>query len=182
MITASQVKAAQERAVEFLDKADIILTPEERASIEVAEFGLGELDATGLEIVVYVNTDRYCAKELVMFPRQTCPQHRHPYVDGQAGKMETFRCRWGIVYLYVEGDSAPTPLATVPKGSEEHYTVFKEIVLNPGEQYTIPPDTAHWFQAGDEGAVVSEFSSTSRDDCDIFQDPRIGRETVIMDE
>ena len=50
-----------------------------------------------------------------------------------------------------------------------------EIVLRPGEQCTIPPDTLHWFQAGDEGAVVSEFSTRSRDELDVFTDPRIVR-------
>ncbi|MHB1630169.1 MAG: D-lyxose/D-mannose family sugar isomerase, partial [Bacilli bacterium] len=60
------------------------------------------------------------------------------------------------------------------------YTVFCEIELKPGDQYTIAPDTLHWFQAGAEGAVVSEFSSTSRDESDMFTDPRIQRipETV----
>lgn len=35
----------------------------------MAELGLGELEYTGLELVVYVNTDRYCAKELILFPK-----------------------------------------------------------------------------------------------------------------
>jgi D-lyxose ketol-isomerase len=48
-------------------------------------------------------------------------------------------------------------------------------VLRPGGQYTIPPDTLHWFQAGPDGAVVTEFSSTSRDELDVFTDPRIRR-------
>ena len=33
----------------------------------------------------------------------------------------------------------------------------------------------HWFQAGPEGAVVSEFSTQSRDDLDVFSDPQIVR-------
>jgi len=33
---------------------------------------------------VYVNTDRYYAKEQVMFPSQACPEHKHPPV-GQVG-------------------------------------------------------------------------------------------------
>jgi len=48
-------------------------------------------------------------------------------------------------------------------------------LLQPGEQFTIEPDTLHWFQAGDEGAVVSEFSTRSRDEADVFTDPRIVR-------
>ena len=45
----------------------------------------------------------------------------------------------------------------------------------PGRQATIPPDTWHWFQAGPEGAVVSEFSSKSVDEADVFADPRVRR-------
>lgn len=52
-------------------------------------------------------------------------------------------------------------------------------MLKPGEQYTIPPHTAHWFQAGDEGAIVSEFSLTSTDENDFFIDPKINRIPVI---
>lgn len=110
-----------------------------------------------------------------MFPNQTCPEHKHPPVDGEPGKEETFRCRWGKVWLYVEGDPSKNIQAEIPVGSEAYYTVFHEIELNPGEQYTIPPNTLHWFQSGDQGAVVSEFSSTSRDEYDIFTDVRIQR-------
>lgn len=182
MIKRSEVKVVQERAAEVLAEVGIKLTPDEQENIEVAEFGLGELERTGLELVVYVNTDRYCAKELVLFPGQTCPEHRHPAVFGEPGKMETFRCRSGKVWLYVDGEPTPDIQATVPEGSEDYYTVFREIELNPGQQYTIPPDTLHWFQAADEGAIVSEFSSTSRDEFDIFTDPRIKRMPEIDED
>ncbi|MBB6670727.1 D-lyxose/D-mannose family sugar isomerase [Cohnella nanjingensis] len=183
MILRSEVRRAQERTMELFARAGIVLTAEERERIEVAGFGLGQLEAQGLELITYSNTDRYCAKELVLFPGQTCPEHLHPPVGEEPGKMETFRCRWGTVYLYVEGDAAPDIRAVIPAGSESHYTVFHEIVLQPGEQYTIPPGTKHWFQGGPEGAVVSEFSSTSRDEFDIFTDPGIVRApTVVEDE
>jgi D-lyxose ketol-isomerase len=182
MLTRSLVQRTQQRTAEMLAQIGIVLTPQERENIEVVELGLGELERTGLQIVVYINTDRYCAKELVMFPRQTCPQHRHPPVGNDPGKMETFRCRWGKVWLYVEGEPSLSRHARVPAGSEAYYTVFHEIELNPGEQYTIPPDTWHWFQASDEGAIVSEFSSTSRDEFDVFVDPRIKRIQEIIED
>ncbi len=182
----SDIRNAQQRAAEMFDRLGIVITDQEREQIEVADFGLNELERTGLELVTYVNTDRYCAKELVLFPRQTCPEHRHPPVQTDhgtdPGKMETFRCRWGRVFLYVEGDPTPNPKAVVPEGSEPYYTVFHEIELTPGQQYTIPPNTRHWFQAGDEGAIVSEFSSTSRDEADIFTDPRIKRIPEIEED
>ncbi|MCS6777920.1 MAG: hypothetical protein RMJ43_09805 [Chloroherpetonaceae bacterium] len=180
MITAEQLATARQRALEYFRRAGIVLTPEEQASIEVADFGLGDLERTGLELVTYVNTERCCAKELVLFPRQTCPEHWHPPVDGDPGKEETFRCRWGEVYLYVPGEPAPHPKATPPAGREAYYTVWHEIVLRPGDQYTLAPNTPHWFQAGDEGAVVSEFSTRSRDEADIFRDPEIQRITQVV--
>lgn len=179
MLTPAEIEAARERAAQQLLVAGIQLTDAERAAIEVADFGLSRLAEIGLQIVVYVNTERVCAKELVMFPRQTCPEHRHPPFDGAPGKEETFRCRRGLVYLYVEGEPTPAPQAEPPDGDRGIYTAWREIVLHPGEQETVPPDTLHWFQAGDDGAIVSEFSTQSRDDLDVFTDPRIARVTVV---
>jgi D-lyxose ketol-isomerase len=181
MVTRAEADAARRRAAGMLHEAGIVLTAEEETNLEIADFGLGNLEHEGLELIVYVNNDRYCAKELVLFPGQTCPQHRHPPVDGRPGKQETFRCRRGRVYLYISGQPEEHVQAQPPPGSEQFYTVRHEIALGPGEQYTIPPDTWHWFQAGSEGAIVSEFSSTSTDEADIFQDPRIVRAPAIAE-
>ena len=150
MISKELFQSAQQQTREYLSRAGIVITPEEAANIEVADFGLNELENTGLELVVYVNTDRVCAKELVLFPRQTCPEHYHPPVAGEPGKEETFRCRWGEVYLYVPGEATPNPMGRPPKGREHTYNIWHEIILRPGEQYTLNPNTPHWFQAGDE--------------------------------
>jgi len=177
----AEVLAAQEGARKALAKAGIVLTPEEAANIEVTDTGLNRLDKEGLELVTYINTERYCAKELVIFPGQTCPEHRHPPFEGNPGKQETFRCRHGLVWLYVEGEPAEHIQARVPEESKPYYTAFHEIVLRPGEQYTIPRNTLHWFQGGPEGAVVSEFSSASRDEFDVFTNPNIRRITAVED-
>lgn len=181
MITRKQVQEAQARTAAMFRQTGIVMTAEEEASIEVAEFGLNHLEKEGLELVTYINNERYCAKELVLFPRQTCPEHKHPPVGDDPGKMETFRCRWGKVYLYVQGKPTEFISAVIPEGSETYYTVFHQIELHPGQQFTIPPGVLHWFQSGDEGAIVSEFSSTSRDEFDIFTDPRIARVPQIAD-
>jgi D-lyxose ketol-isomerase len=163
---------ARAYAAEQLEALGVVLTDDERASIEVTDFGLGRLRETGLQLLVYVNTDRHCAKELVLYPGQTCAEHRHPPFEGTPGKEETFRCRRGVVYLYVEGEPAAEPACEPPAGV---YTVRHELVLRAGDQHTIPPDTLHWFQAGPEGAVVSEFSTASRDELDVFSDPAVRR-------
>jgi len=179
MISSTQYEQAVTRSVEMLAAAGIRITPEEQARFEVADFGLNELEKTGLEIITYVNTDRCCAKEIVMFPGQTCPEHRHPTVGSQPGKEETFRCRWGVVYLYVPGTPSGQPASKAPAGSEKYYTVWHEVCLRPGDQYTLRPDTPHWFQAGPEGAIVSEFSTRSTDENDVFTDTRIARLPVV---
>jgi D-lyxose ketol-isomerase len=158
VITREEQREAQAYAAGELEAAGIALTEAERESIEVADFGLSRLREQGLMLLVYVNTDRYCAKELVLYPGQTCPEHRHPPFDGGPGKEETFRCRRGLVTLRVDG---------------------RELVLRPGEQLTIPPDTLHSFRAGPDGAVVTEFSSASRDELDVFSDPAVRRATVV---
>lgn len=178
-MTKEQYEQTRKKTLDYFRKAGIVLTEEEKHNIEVADFGLNELESTGLEIITYVNTDRVCAKELVLFPGQTCPEHRHPPVENEPGKEETFRCRWGEVYLYVLGEKTANPKGKPPKGREKWYTVWHEIVLKPGEQYTLSPNTLHWFQAGKEGAIVSEFSTKSRDESDIFTDPQIARMPVI---
>jgi D-lyxose ketol-isomerase len=166
----------------MLCAAGIALTADETATIEVADFGLGMLEEIGLQLVVYVNTERVCAKEIVLFPGQTCAEHRHPPFDGTPGKEETFRVRTGTVYLHVEGPATPDPLARPARADLGVYTAAREIVLEPGGQFTVPPDTRHWFQAGAEGAIVSEFSTQSRDDLDVFTDPDISRIPVIAPE
>lgn len=118
---------------------------------------------------------------MVLFPYQTCPEHRHPPIGNKLGKEETFRCRWGKVYLYVEGDEVVDPKAIPPKNREQYYTVWHEVELNPGDQYTLAPNTLHWFQAGAEGAVISEFSTRSTDESDIFTDPEIKRISEIRE-
>ncbi len=167
-------------AKEMYEKAGIVLTDEEKRQIEVADFGQGQVSRLGLQLVVYVNTERVCAKEMVLLPGQSCPEHWHVPTNGQEGKEETFRCRYGEVYLYVPGEGRREDIrATLPPSE---VSVFHEIVLHPGEQYTIMPGVAHWFQGGPSGAVISEFSTRSTDETDTFTDKRLVRATAITED
>ncbi len=178
-LTHIQVAELRTRTAAKLASAGIILTPAEEAAIEIADCGLGEIETIGLQLITYVNTDRCCAKELVMFPHQVFVEHQHPPVGDDPGKEETFRCRQGEVYLYVEGEPTPNPKGTPPAHRAQHFTVWHEIILRPGEQYTLIPNIKHWFQAGPDGCIVSEFSTKSRDELDLFTDPDVKRIPVI---
>jgi D-lyxose ketol-isomerase len=179
MLTHEQIEVARAFAATQLQKAGIAITPGERQAIEVSDFGLGDLETTGLQLVIYVNTERVCAKEIVLSPGQTCPEHRHVNVGDEPGKEETFRVRAGTVYLNVDGDPTPQPKAIPP--NSEYYTARHEVVLSPGQQFTVMPGVRHWFQAGPDGAIVSEFSTRSTDEYDVFTDPGIERVTVVLD-
>ncbi len=94
---------ARERAAAMLEAGGIVLTAAERAQIEVADFGLGDLDETGLQIRG-LRQHRSCVREGARaLSRPDCPEHRHPPVGDDPGKEETFRCRTGSVELHVDG-------------------------------------------------------------------------------
>jgi len=168
----------RKKLIEVYKKSKIYIRPEEFDNIEVTDFGLDNFFDIGLGIIIYVNTNRVCAKELAMTPYQICPQHRHPNISKSPGKEETFRCRWGEVYLNIEGSKNRELKSKIPEKYTDRFSVFHEIVLKPGEQYTLSPDTWHWFQSGPEGAVLSEFSTHSYDAGDIFYDKEIERLAV----
>lgn len=179
-MTLNEVQRAREKAHRLLQKAKIVITEREKENEEVSDFGLNDFEHFGFAIVIYENNDRYCAKELILLPRQTCPEHRHPKVsEKNIGKQETFRCRWGEAFLYVKGEPSPEPKAVIPEAHRKYFTAWREIILKPGDQYTLPPDSLHWFQSGDKGAIVSEFSSTSTDENDIFTNPSIRRNPKV---
>jgi len=181
MLTRDQVNQYIIETAKIFKNAGIFVTNQEQKELEIADFGLNNFKEIGLGVLVYVNTNRCCAKELAMWPRQICPEHLHPRGGDDPGKEETFRCRAGTVYLYVTGDKSEIIHAKFPKGIDtSNFTVWHEIILQKGEQYTLAPETWHWFQAGDGGAVVSEFSTHSTDENDIFRDPEIQRATKII--
>ena len=178
-MTREEFNRQVKEALAFYEKAGIVLNEKEKRNIEVADFGLGMVENVGLQILTYINTERVCAKEMVLTPGQTCPEHRHVPTNGMEGKEETFRCRYGKVYLYVEGEGKKEDIQGKIPPTE--VTIFHEVILNPGDQHTIMPGTLHWFQSGEEGAVVSEFSTKSTDETDQFTDTRIVRQPEIED-
>ncbi|MGL5055642.1 MAG: D-lyxose/D-mannose family sugar isomerase [Fusobacteriaceae bacterium] len=167
---------AKEKALKLLDDNMIAYTLEEGEGIEVTDLGLNDIENIGLQIITYENNERYCAKEIILLPNQTCPEHRHPALSANnPGKQETFRVRYGTVYLFAEGINNFLDEKLIPKGYEEKFNVKTGLKLEKGMQYTLKPNTLHWFKAGKEGAIVSEFSSTSDDSSDIFTDENIKR-------
>lgn len=182
MITRQACAQAKQRAARLLSHTGLRLTQAEMDTMEVADFGLSELEISGAQILTLVNTDQIAVKLLVMLPHQTEPEHTHVRIGSYSGKEETIRCEWGELYLYAPGAATPQPKGTPPAHRRATYTVWHETLLHPGEQVTFQPNTPHWFQGGPEGAVIWSFSTKAVDGKDEFTDPAIVRQTVIVDE
>ena len=178
MISREEMERARQRAFELIRASGFPVLELERESIEVADFGLGRLVVEGTQILTLVATDRIAAKLIVLFPHQTLPEHRHPPVGADPGKEETVRAFWGQLYIYIEGPDT-IKRGRIPPRQENVYSSRNEVSLAPGEQYYFEPGRKHWFQAGEEGAVLVSFSSVARDGLDEFSDPRITRATRV---
>jgi D-lyxose ketol-isomerase len=181
MITKSEYESARQRAWDMLQQAGVPLSQAELDGMEVADFGLSELEVSGAQILTLADTDKIGIKLLVLFPGQTEPEHMHPRLGDYAGKEETIRCQWGELYLYEPGQASPSPRCAPPAHRRATYTVWHERILRPGDQLTHPPGTPHWFQAGPQGAVIWSISTKATDIADVFTDPTIVRKTHIVD-
>ena len=180
MITKAEHRNAQRRAAAMIQEAGIRITEEEIAQIGVADFGLSKLEAEGAQILTFFSTDRVSAKVIALFPGQTLPEHWHPPVGDDLGKQEIIRVVDGTVYFCIPGKDT-LKSAAIPAGKESVYTCRYEVVMKEGDQLVLEPGTKHWFQAGDDGAVMYSFSTCVRDILDGFTDPEVVRETVVTD-
>lgn len=180
MLTRAECSAAQSRAAAMIEASGIVITVEETDKVEVADFGLGRLGIEGAQILTLVASGRIAVKVVALFGGQTLPEHWHPPVGADPGKEETVRVVSGTLRFYVPGDENMTE-GVIPAGKENVYTARHELILKPGDQITMEPGTKHWFQAGENGAVLYSFSSVARDVLDGFTDPQIKRATEIQD-
>lgn len=181
MISRHEFENARLQAIDMITKAGIVLSNNEKETLEVVDFGLSKLNEEGAQIATLVQTERLSVKLLALFPNQTEPEHWHPAVGDDPGKEETIRMVSGLLYFYIPGEDSVKE-GCIPSGKEECYTVRQEVVMQPGDQLTLSPGTKHWFQAGSEGAVFYSFSTIARDVLDKFTDPAIQRITQIADE
>ena len=181
MISRTEHEEAKIQAIEMITESGIVLSDEEKKSLEVVDFGLSRLRIEGAQIATLVQTDRISVKLLALFPDQTEPEHWHPRVGDDPGKEETIRMVSGVLNFYIPGDDSLKE-GFIPDGKEMCYTMRNEVVMRPGDQITLSPGTKHWFQAGSTGAVFYSFSTIARDLLDMFTDPSIERITKIIDE
>jgi D-lyxose ketol-isomerase len=180
MITRDTYTKAREKALRIAAKAALALSGEEVKTMDVADFGLSNLDVEGAEIVSLFDTSQLCARLIVLFAGQTEPEHNHIPIGDHPGKQEVVRVVYGTMYFYLPGDDTMRH-GSIPEGKDAYYTCRNEIVMKPGDQLVLEPGTPHWFQAGPDGAAMYSFSTPARDNLDTFTDPSIVRQTVVGD-
>lgn len=56
-ISKQQYEYAKLRAIDYFNKASIVVKEEGKNNIEVTDFGLGMLEQIGVELITYINTD-----------------------------------------------------------------------------------------------------------------------------
>lgn len=172
------------QALDLSAKSHFPLSVAEIQAIRINDFGLNNLPVEGFAFVDLLRTERVRTTLMIFLPDQTLPQHKHPPYENEAGKEESVRVLWGQFMVCVEGGDTPGIEDMIPHGKADYYTARKAVVLETCMQYTIPPDTAHWFHAGPEGAVVLACQNRVDEERNLFYDPAssgcpIPKDTVI---
>ena len=159
-------------AQELIAKSGFQLSPEELERLEVNDFGLGDVRKEGFVFVDILRSDQLRIVIIVLLPNQTLPQHIHPPYEGETtGKEETLRVLYGQTRVYSETQKADEEGAMIPEGKGKYYTDRNAVLLNVSEQFVIPPNTSHWFQACAEGSVNITFQKRVDETRNIFFDP-----------
>lgn len=122
--------------------------------IEILDFGIEDYDHYGLALITRINEPEYCSKWIILKPNQVCFNHYHKI------KKETFFPHVGVLKLKLSD---------------------KEILLKPGEHYTLEPGTWHSFSS-DTICVIEEVSMHDKNSDSYFDDNRIQREPPIIED
>ncbi len=172
MISPADFDRAKKAALDRIRLSGFVLSPAEQERMTVLDFGLGNVMSEGLETAHYLSSERMDIKVCVLLRGQTVPQHLHPPYNGQMGKEETLRVLSGCLRLYLPGEGASSE-PHVPEGKHAFYTLRRELQLHPADQYTIAPNTWHWFQGGPDGAVVLAHYTKADDSFNQWTDPAV---------
>lgn len=166
----TETDAILSEALALIDRSGFPISAADRAGLKVNDFGLGHPREEGFVFVDLLLSPRVRVTLMALLPNQTLPQHLHPPYDGEPGKEETLRVLHGQAWVYVEGTSQGGP-PRIPEGKEAYYTAAQGVSLAVGEQCTVAPGTAHWFQGGPEGAVCLAVQNRVDEMKNLFFDP-----------
>lgn len=157
---------------DLLVKSGFPISKNELEMLEVNDLGLGDIRKEGFAFIDILRTNRLRITILMLLPNQSLPQHVHPPYEEEIGKEETIRVIFGQTKVYSAKDNQEHDPILIPTGKEKYYTARHETKLEQGQQFTVTPNTNHWFQGGNEGAVNICFQNRVDETRNIFFDPK----------
>lgn len=142
----------------------------------VADFNLKNFVDVGMAGIFWIiNTKhKYTGVEMFLLPGQSIPEHWHVATKDASTKFESCHVRYGSITLFTEGEAKPDVADRIPQYQREIVKARKEKVLNPGEiGFAEKEGEKHWFKAGPEGAIMTEYATVHDGDGVRFSDPSI---------
>ena len=132
-----------------------------REQLWVSDYGTGQFTKLGLGAIMFLNDeeDRFMVMDLYLLPNQMLPEHYHLPTEKGVAKLEGWLVRYGLSYVYGEGDGDPENIKAKIPACHMNGTasVYNEVILRPGETTKLNRATArHWQFAGPEGAIITE--------------------------
>jgi len=170
-----KVDAAKDAYFALMKYHGYPIFPNMREGLWVSDYGTGRFTELGLGAYMFLNNeqDRYMGQDLFLLPNQMLPEHYHVATAKGGPKLEGWQVRWGISYVYGEGEPTKNMKAVVPD-CHQPVTVKHEVILHPGETTTLNRATArHWQFGGPEGAIVTEYATFHDNDGVRHSDPRL---------
>ncbi len=142
----------------------------------VTDFGLGKFTEIGMGGIFWLNLkeENYFAHEIYLLPGQSIPEHRHMATPNAAAKRESWHVRHGWVRLFAEGESTPGVEEWIPSTHQQCIQSKAMSRLMAGEvAHMGGPEQWHFMQAGDQGAVVTEYATYHDGDGLQFTHPKV---------
>jgi len=157
------VEAGKDAYIKMMKYHGYPVFPGLREGLWVSDYGLGEFTKLGLGAYTYMNEvdGGYMGQDLYLLPNQMLPEHYHVKTDKAPPKREGWHVRYGISYVYGEGEPTKNMKAVIPMcHMNGTVTVHHEVILHQGETALLNRATArHWQFGGPEGAVISEYAN-----------------------
>ncbi len=140
----------------------------------VTDFGLGNFSEIGLGGIIWLNdpSDNYVSIEIFLLPGQRIAEHGHDKTEKTGPKLESWMPRYGMVYVYGEGEPTPGAADDIPESEKPYWIAKTKKRLLPGDIGKVEKATTmHWMYAGSEGAIVTETGTFHDGDGIKFSNP-----------
>ena len=140
------------------------------------DFGLGRFSEVGMAGIFWVNNlkDNYFGHEIYLLPGQRIPEHGHDKTVKAEPKMEAWQVRYGMVYIYGQGQPTSDADADIPQAEKPYWKAKCKKLLLPGQVGKLETaESMHWMMAGPEGAIVTEYATYHDGDALKFSNPNV---------